>query len=198
MSSVVRPVGPKPPRVYWIRRVLVIVLAGAVVAGLVALVSLVVGLIGGLGDDGAAPAPDPNPAETTAAGSPAPCGADELRLTLAADGQTYPAGVLPQFTVSAVNDGTVSCTFDASAANREIVVTSGTDRIWSSADCQTDPEQDLLLLGVGTTAPATVTWNLERSAEGCPSGLPEPRAGTYKASATVAGVVLEPVVFTLG
>jgi len=198
MSSVVRPVGPQPPRVYWIRRVLVVVLAAAVVAGLVGLGTVLVGFLGGLGGDGSAAAPEPSETETSAAGSPASCGADDLMLALAADGQTYPEGALPQFTVSVVNDGTASCTFDASSANREVVVTSGADRIWSSADCQPDPEQDLLLLGVGTTAPATVTWNRERSAEGCPSGLPAPRPGTYKATATVAGVAVEPVVFTLG
>ena len=57
MNTVVRPVGPRPPRVYWVRR-LVVVLAGVLALAVVwALALLAMRLFGG--DDAAAAAPVP-------------------------------------------------------------------------------------------------------------------------------------------
>lgn len=198
MSSVVHPVGRKPARVYWVRRLVVVLVLVAVIGALAFGVTRLAAALGG--DSSAAPAPAPTtttPAASTADG-PAACGAADLQLSLTASATSYPAGANPELTLSIVNGGTHSCTFDASAANREIVITSGADRIWSSKDCQAETAEDLLLLGAGASAPATVTWDRTRSAEGCPGGLPEPRPGTYKATATVAGVTLPEVPFTLG
>ena len=46
MSTVIRPVGPLPPRVYWVRRILLI----AAVVVVVALVAAAVSKIAGAGD----------------------------------------------------------------------------------------------------------------------------------------------------
>ena len=37
--------------------------------------------------------------------------------------------------LTVVNDGAVACRLDVGTANRGFLVTSGNDRIWSSADC---------------------------------------------------------------
>ncbi len=199
MSSVVHPVGKRPPRVYWIRRVVVLLLFLAVVAAVVVLGSLAVRFVSGLGGEDAAAATVPSESPTTPAGpdGPAACGPTDLELGLAADATSYPAEATPAFTLSVTNVGASSCTFDASAANREVVVTSGSDRIWSSADCRGETAEELLLLAAGAGSPTTVAWDRQRSAEGCPSDLPAPRPGTYQATATVAGVTLPPVAFTL-
>ena len=196
MNTVVRPVGPRPPRVYWVRR-LVVVPAGVLALAVVwALALLAMRLFGG--DDAAAAAPVPSPSETVAASGPAACDPADLELSFIADAQSYPAGTDPVFTVGIVNAGDASCTLDASGAQREVVVTSGNDRVWSSADCQGETTEDLLLLAAGAGSPDTVAWDRSRSAEGCPADLPAPRAGTYRATATVLGVTLPEVVFTLG
>ncbi|WP_372593698.1 hypothetical protein [Actinotalea sp.] len=196
MSNVVHPVGPRPPRVYWVRRIVAAIALLAVIAVLWTLVLLVLRLVGGT-DDGAAAAAEPSPSETAAASGPAPCQPSDLEMSVTATAQSYPAGTNPEFTVGVVNAGASSCTFDPSGAQREVTITSGSDRVWSSADCQAEGSEDLLLLATGASAPATVSWDRSRSAEGCPEGLPEPRPGTYRATATVLGVTLPEVVFTL-
>jgi len=198
MSSVVHPVGDKPPRVYWTRRILVLLLAGAAVVALGFVVMLVVRYVGGLGGDSPTAAGSPSPSVTSTADGPTACGPADLQVVLVADAAGYPAGANPSLTLTVVNSGSRSCTFDSSAANREIVITSGADRIWSSKDCQAETPEDLLLLGAGAGSPATVSWDRSRSAAGCPAGLAAPRPGTYKATATVAGITVPSVVFTLG
>lgn len=198
MSSVVHPVGDKPPRVYWTRRILALLLGAAALVALGFGVMFVVGFIGGLGGDSPAAVTSPAPSITATADGPSACGPTDLQLALTTTAASYPAGVNPELTLSVVNSGSRSCTFDASAANREIVVSSGSDRIWSSTDCQAETPEDLLLLAAGATSPTTVSWDRSRSAAGCPAGLAPPRPGTYKATATVAGILLPATVFTLG
>ena len=200
MSTVLHPVGPQPERVYWIRRLLIVLVVVVVVLVLVAL------LRGGSGPDADAPADTADPADPAAAdgavatdpGGPAPCAAAELALTLTTDAPTYAAGVLPVFTVAITNTGTVSCTVDAGDPAREILITSGADRIWSSLDCPAEGGERMLLLEPGARDAADVGWPRIRSAEACATGLPEPRPGTYNAVTKLLGAESAPVVFDLG
>lgn len=202
MSTVLHPVGPQPERVYWIRRLLMVLAAVVVVLVVAALVRAA------LEPDGAAPddvdaaevADGEAPADTAAAdpGGPAACTAADLALTLTTSTRSYPAGALPVFTVAITNTGTVSCTVDAGDAAREILITSGSDRIWSSLDCPAEAAERLLLLEPGARDAVDVTWPRVRSAEGCATGLAEPRAGTYNAVTTLLGAQSPPAVFDLG
>lgn len=203
MSTVLRPVGPQPARVYWIRRLLLL-LAIVVVAAVVW--AIVVG--GSGGPEGAAATTDDEPAVTEGGdggegeaaddgGTPTTCDPAALTLTLTTDTRTYPAGTQPVFTVGVTNTGGSSCTVDVAAAQREIVITSGEDRIWSSLDCPEDSTESLQLLEAGARAEPTVTWPRIRSAEGCTAGLPEPRPGTYSAVVTMLGATSAAAVFDL-
>lgn len=203
MSTVLHPVGPQPERVYWIRRLLIVLAAVVAVLVVSALVR------GGLDPDAAAvtddagaeePADGEAPADAAATdpGGPAACTAAELALTLTTSTRSYPAGALPVFTVAITNTGTMSCTVDAGDATREILITSGADRIWSSLDCPTEAGERLLLLEPGARDAVDVTWPRVRSAEGCATGLAEPRAGTYNAVTTLLGAQSAPAVFDLG
>jgi hypothetical protein len=88
---------------------------------------------------------------------------------------------------------------DAGLANQALVITSGADRIWSSADCPSEASGErLLLMAPGAAEAMPVAWPRVRSAEGCAGDLPEPRPGTYTAVAVVAGVQSGQVVFELG
>jgi hypothetical protein len=203
MSTILRPAGSQPARVYWIRRLVVL---GALFLVVVLLWSMLARGGGGGAEDepdagDAEPASDSDETtaddETTAANGRT-CAAADLTLAVAADAQTYAAGVQPVFTVTITNTSTSSCAVDAGDAARELLVTSGTDRVWSSLDCAGDAAERLLLLPAETADSVAVTWPRIRSAEGCTAGLPEPRPGTYHVVAKLLGAESADTVFTLG
>ncbi|MDT0165979.1 hypothetical protein Q9R32_10450 [Actinotalea sp. AC32] len=224
MNTVLRPVGPQPSRVYWVRRLVVV---GVLVAVAVLVVSVLSSLRGrdapataagedtaavaGAGDEGeAADGAQGGAAEDAATedagdadgadkgGAPDACAVEALTTTLVSDAATYPAGSTPTFTVTLTNSSDKACTVDAGTANQSLVVTSGADRIWSSADCATTDGERMLLMAPGAQEVVQLAWPRVRSDEACTADLPEPRAGTYTALAVVAGAQSGQIVFDLG
>lgn len=206
MSTVLRGLEPQPRWVYWVRRAVV---------GLAALLVLVlvwaVFLRGSGGDDEPTePAADPDTTETEPGDEPADepdsaasraCEAADLQLALTSDATSYAAGATPTFTVTITNAAASSCTVDAGTASLEVLVTSGSDRIWSSLDCAVegaDGSERMLLLAEGAQEAAGVPWDRTRSDATCSSGLPEPRPGTYHAVAKLVGAQSGDLVFNLG
>ena len=201
-----------PARVYWVRRLVVLGIPLLVVV-------LVIVWLGGRGDDGgsapsastttsSAPAvstavdpaaPAPSPSTSKEAGGVPDCSAASLALAMTATATSFGPGASPTFDVSITNTGSVPCLVDAGEASREIVITSGADRVWSSRDCIVagTETRDLLLPAAGADA-TQLAWNRIRSAPGCPAGLPAPGAGTYSAQLTLAGAAAAPAVFGLG
>ncbi|WNB85915.1 hypothetical protein [Cellulomonas sp. ATA003] len=226
MSTVLHPVGPQRARVYWIRRLLVVLLVVALVVGSASLVSWLRGDRGGdagaaaateqqadvdatSGDDGEAGAADDAGAvddaadgedggEDDAPATPVDCTPAALQLTLtAADVEVAPTAN-PVLTATVTNVGDLPCTVDAGDAAREVVVTSGEDRVWSTKDCAPDDRASRqLLLAAGAADSVPIEWARVRSAEGCPADLPAPRAGTYQAVATLGAATSQTVVFIL-
>jgi hypothetical protein len=197
MSNVLHPIGPRPSRVYWVRRIVVAAVLVAVVAAVVLLVRLATGgsAAGAVTGAGAIAS---TTATAPASGTPRACPSSAVSLAVTADATTYGPGVNPTFTVTVTNTGTQSCTLDAGEAARQVVVTSGADRIWSSADCANPAASTkLLLLNAGQPYEAAVPWARIRSAPGCPTGLPALRAGTYQATASLAGKTSSPLVMIL-
>lgn len=223
MSTVLHPVGPQRARVYWVRRLVVVALAVLLVTVGWAIVSRVVGggedasaasaaepsgrtSAAGSDDQGAAdeeaPAPDPDEGEDgdeeQAPATPVDCAAGALQVTVTASGQLFDASTNPVLTATITNVGDLPCTVDAGDANREVLITSGADRIWSSKDCATpDTASRQLLLGAGAADSVEIEWTRTRTAEGCPADLPAPRSGTYQAVTTLGTVSSVPVVFAL-
>jgi hypothetical protein len=204
MSALMHPVGPRPARVYWRRRIVLLALLATVAI-------VLANVVGGRGSAQAAQDPagtsgaaaDQTPDPTTTEGTdttagPVPCGEGSLSITLTADHRTYAAGANPVFTVLLTNTSDTSCVVDAGEASRGILITSGSDRIWSSLDCPAKQNAErTLLLPAGGRDESAVTWTRIRSAEGCTDGLPAPRPGTYTAVASVAGVSSTAAVFEL-
>jgi len=199
VNTVLRPVGPEPARVYWTRRL--VLLAALVVAA-----TLVWTLVQGAGSpsDAAAGPEQPEqssssePEEPAQAGSAAPCAAEHLELTVEAGRQSYPEGARPSFSITVTNTGESGCTVDVGGASRELLVTGGKDRIWSSLDCDAGEDASRnLLLGAGKSDTHDATWSRIRSDEKCSEGLPTPRPGTYKAQVRLNGAKSELATFVL-
>ncbi len=138
-------------------------------------------------DADAAPATD---------GGLAPCAPTDLTVTLAAPVRAYAAAQTPAFTFAVTNAG-AACTLDVGSGALVVTVTSGSDRIWSSADCAGEQPEHMLLLDAGAQHQETVTWDRTRSDEACTQGLPAPRPGTYQAVATFHGTQTGAAVFEL-
>lgn len=197
MSTLLRPTGSLPSRVYWRRRIVVLaVLVIVVVLGVV-----LVQKVGGSGD-AKAPAPGASggtattPTPTGTAGVPI-CTKDMLATTLEANGTEFAAGSEPAFTVTMTNSSETPCLVDVSAETRVVTVTSGPARVWGSGDCVKSSKPKTLLVGAGKSEASTLTWDRTRSEEGCPRKGVEAKAGTYRATASVLGVASKEIVFRL-
>ncbi|TDB81037.1 hypothetical protein E1264_33255 [Actinomadura sp. KC216] len=117
-----------------------------------------------------------------------PCRKDDLVVSVSMPRDTYAGTARPEFKVTVVNTGGGSCVF----AHRgfDVRVTSGDDRIWSSAECRRgDSSKETLRRGIPFVE--TITWNRMR---GCKSGSPA-RPGTYMA--VLKGHKVEKQVFRL-
>ncbi len=190
-----------PALVYWVRRFVVLGIPLIVIA---VVVWFFVGrdsgedpaAQGGTSSAPVEPEPSETPTDTDGVGDCAPAA---LALAMTADATSFAPGVSATFTVSITNTGAEACLVDAGEVQREIVITSGSDRVWSNRDCiAPGTETRTLLLAGGQTDTTPFAWNRIRSAEGCPSGLPTPGAGTYSAQLNLAGVSAPAAVFGLG
>jgi hypothetical protein len=139
----------------------------------------------------------PTASSTTAAGV-ATCDAASLAVTVEADAESYAPRAVPRLAVTIRNEGSKACAVDVGSPDAvELVVTSGKDRIWSSDDCQPDAETRFLTLQPGDEEVQSTSWQRGRSAQGCPTGLPQLTPGTYQVTARAGEVSSRPVPFTL-
>lgn len=204
MDGLRNPVGDEPPEVYWKRRLVVVI--GIVILGLV--IWFVFSKVFGGSDEGATPGSSPEPtAGVTTSGAPADsdasgaqaCGSDDLAVTTVANPAAVATESPVKFDVSVAYDGTSTCLLDTGAEGTELLITSGSDRIFSSADCPDDATipSTQLLLEEGAKETLSVTWNGQRSLPECATVTAVPGAGTYNATLTLQGVTSEPAVFNL-
>jgi hypothetical protein len=156
MSTFRTPVGPQPGNVYWRRRLLV--LLGVLVVILIVILIII--------RPSPAPKPTgtktPNPGTTTSA--PATCTAATLDVEAMTDAQSYAAGVDPKLSLTITNTGAADCTFKVGSDVQDYEITSGTEKIWSSKDCQTSPVPVTATLKPGVPVQSTpFSWDRTRS-----------------------------------
>jgi hypothetical protein len=177
MSTIKNPVGPQPPSVYWRRRLLLLV---GVIAVIVVIVLIVV-RPGAASGDGANKDPKgattsdvkgtPSGSASGAAKAGGTCAPSSVKIVAITDATSYAAGQQPQLSMSITNTGTSACSFDVGTDAQQYVITSGSDTIWSSKDCQTDPAASAQTLEPGktlTTQP--LAWDRTRSSTTTCSG----------------------------
>ena len=211
VSSLLNPVGDKPARVYWRRRIEI----------LVVLVILVL-FVGKACSGGSQPVADntPLPAETTtssatptpsastvvsaspsssasptAARTPAKgeCKDSQVRVYVTAESLENPVGgpVLMRFVVATNSDTT--CLRDVGGSQNEVRITSaGGKRIWSSDDCSPGGAANVRPISKSSPYAVTVEWNGKVSKPGCSGSKPEASNGSYAIVARNGDVKSEP------
>jgi len=192
------PIGELPPEVYWRRRLV----AGAFLL----LAILVVFFLIKAASAGPPKTPGPGVSETpsvTTTPSPAvtgvrACGVADLIIDLAPTTRDFASPTSPTFHATVTQKGLTACVLDPAVTGTELLVTSGSDRIWSNLDCA----QPLLsgtpvALSPNQTADLTAEWPRIRSNPSCGTGLATPLHGTYHATLTIDGVTSTTATFTL-
>jgi hypothetical protein len=185
---VLQPRGPLPASTYWRRRLVLLVV-------LLLLVLFVRSQLGGGGSSPTVAASHPShpspsaSARPTTTASPRPtssrptgpvsCPDSALTLTPSTDARQYAAGATVRVTVTVKNVSSVPCHRDLGGDALEVLVYSGTDRIWSGDDCAADKGVSVQTLPAGGTLETRVSWSGKRSAPGCAGEHPAAKPGTY-------------------
>jgi hypothetical protein len=186
-----------PSRVYRRRRAGLLLALVVIVAGLAVVLSLLPRMTG----SDAEPSPTPTVAlptlyPTTSPGAtpgaaPA-CTADSVAVTAVTDATSYAPGEDPQLSLSLANISSTDCVIDAGTSGQVFTITSGSDPVWTSTDCQTNGSSLEILLQAGTSVTGSaITWDRTRSSPDTCSGGREAVEGggaAYNLSVSVAGI----------
>lgn len=185
--------GRLPASVYRRRRIVVGLGALAVVLVIVLLI-----VRPGAADEGTKPAggtssetpsADPQTPSQAPADPSALCDPGDITVTPVADATEYRSEQTPMVSLKIVNSGVVPCSFDVGTGAQEYLIMSGSDRIWSSRDCQKDPASLIQVLEPGVELETTpIPWDRTRSAKStCDEKRPAVVAGgaTYRLSVSV-------------
>lgn len=117
--------------------------------------------------------------------NPTTCGNDAVGLRVAPQSTSVPAGEGLKVPITITNDGKVQCLIDLGNANLEMTVTSGEEKVWSTAQCPANPEEYQVLLAPGASEADAITWSGRHSSQGCPKDSPVAEPGTYQIEVSV-------------
>lgn len=217
------PRGPLPPGVYWVRRLLALLVVVALLLGVRWVAQKA---FGSGGSSGTAGSPSASPASsgsttpstttspsssatsakpsTSPSGSASPsttavplCADDVIAVTASTDAASYPVGSTPRLRMRIQNTSSKPCRRDIGAGQNELVITSGSTRVWSSDDCNPGGAAQVQTIQPGQSYSVTVTWLGKLSKKGCPADQPEAQAGSYKLTGRNGGVTSKPATFAL-
>jgi hypothetical protein len=184
MSTIRNPVGPQPGNVYWRRRLLVLL-------GIVAVIVIIILIV--VRPGGGKPVAHNTNTPHTAVAAAAACKPADVKVVGVTDALSYAAGVNPMLSLSITNTGSTACSFKDGSDQQVYVITSGTEKIWSSKDCQTDAVSATTTLQPGVAVKSTpFAWTRSRSnpAACTATNPPQVTAGgaSYHLTVTVNGV----------
>lgn len=203
--SLISPVGPEPPGVYWRRR-LAVLLALLLVLG-----AFWFFFLRGRGADSSTPSASGSPKPTsTATASPSgsssksptakptdDCADSDVSVTVALDGTTFPAGDPVTITQTITNIGDVACQRDIGAKANTISITSGGYPVWSSDDCSPGGSSNVVVMKPGEGYQVTVSWKGVVTEGRCPDNPPKAQPGSYEAQGKNGEVVSKKKTFAL-
>ncbi|MDZ4092726.1 MAG: hypothetical protein U1D68_16130 [Arthrobacter sp.] len=157
---------------------------------------------GGAATSGQETGPAAGP-ETTASPSATPtgngCEQNLVTVTAATDKGAYAAGENPLLTLKVTNGNKVPCEVNIGTSQMEFLITSGSDRIFSSTDCQTDSTDLVKTIAPGQSETANFPWQRNRTVQGCAPIEAKPGAGGayYVFTARLANKTSPKAVFQL-
>ncbi len=217
MSSLLHPVGHLPASVYWVRR-------AAVLALLLLLIVLLFRVFGG-GEDpqpAASQGPVESPSSTTPAPTLTPdpsasaspggsattsspsrtprkddgrCSGTSVRVQVLPAARRVGTGRPMNFQVQLTTPRRDGCSAVVDATRLVVTITSGKDRIWTSAHCVKSVQRATFALSSGKASNTTVAWHGRRSAAGCPATTTVAKPGTYVVQGTYDGRPSSPQAF---
>ncbi|MEN3345829.1 MAG: hypothetical protein V7635_2405 [Arthrobacter sp.] len=201
-----RPVSP----VYRRRRLFVgavLLLVLAIVLGGFVAVSTALNAGGKAVTDAGGQAAESQPADGGAAAAPATptptatggCQENLVTVTAATDKAAYAPGEDPLLTLKVTNGNKVPCQVNLGTSQMEFLVTSGSDRIFSSQDCQAESADLVRTLAPGQSETANFPWQRNRTVQGCTPIQATPGAGGayYVFTARLANKTSPKAVFQL-
>jgi len=137
-------------------------------------------------DVAALPDEAPVPATAYSAGyMPEGCRRGSVEVTSETSSTVYGVGGIVSFTVTLRNTGDVPCLVEGGSAALGVVVSSGSDRVWSSTDCPSGATARPLLLDVDAEEVVRIPWDQTRSQPGCAESGTAVGAGTYRGTVTL-------------
>ena len=204
-STSLQPRGPLPPRIYWTRRLVLLGIALALVAGFAR-------ILGGSsdgsddgGDQATTAGMTTSEPENTTPAEPVkkkrkkkqtptePPLAEPTGACVSSDIVVTPVITSAQggfdvpITLNLRTLETPACTWTVSPDTLTVSITSGNDAIWSSRECPASIASQDVVVRQAVDAPIGLVWNARRSDEDC-SGLTEwARLGYYHAKAAALG-----------
>ena len=186
MSTIKNPVGPQPSKVYWRRRL-------AVLVGVVVLIIIIVLIVARPGSGKPKAIPSNTPHTQSAVASAPTCVTKDVQIVAVTDATSYVAGIDPKLSLSITNIGPSACSFKDGSDVQDYVITSGTDTIWSSTDCQTGAVAHTSVLEPGKSVTSTpISWSRTRSSPSTCSATNAPQVvaggASYHLSVKVNGI----------
>lgn len=116
-------------------------------------------------------------------GKPALCAPKEVVLSLQTSHASFGPHAQPQFQVNVVSTSATTCRFNVGAQHIKLVIKAGHAKIWSSADCASEPGSLVTDLHRGIPTALPVSWNRQKSTPRCTKAKSLVPAGTYSATA---------------
>lgn len=192
---------PTSAQIYRRRRIFFGTAGLLVIALLWWIISGIISFIGGV----FSPA-SPTMAPTIVSGAPCAAGTVQVIAGIGdasqASSASFAKGENPFLWFSVTNNSTVACTFDAGSAVSFYSITSGSETIWDSHDCDRSADANAIITlqpGETKTSGASTWLRVYSSSTGCSTGQTPAAAGgaSYHLQATVNGVLSNDVQFVL-
>ena len=152
--------------------------------------------------DPASPAPTASATPTATPGAtPTASGCEQnlVTVTAATDKAAYAADEKPLLSLKVTNGNKVPCEVNMGTSQMEFLIISGSDRIFSSQDCQADSTDLVKTIAPGQTETANFPWLRNRTVQGCAPIEAKPGTGGayYVFTARLASKTSAKAVFQL-
>lgn len=144
-----------------------------------------------------APAPGPTasapPTPTAEETEPviAACSTSDIAVLAVTDKDTYAAGEAPKLSITLSNESDAPCLINVGTATQAFEISSGSDVWWRSTDCQSDSSDQVVQLDAGQTVSSVtpLEWDRTRSSvDTCSGDRPSAPAGYFHLSVSIGGI----------